>query len=408
MSGNKQVVDVDGVTGYNWVTVSMAETTDAGIEPRIGMDDTMEGTIYEDKAFRKFTVCFYGGWDGWDYYRTARSNSDEYRYNKYKGAISPTSGQGTMFSVISNPEEYGFDGDSKVITSDYYAYLAAVKQLDNPKTVDINLFATPGIDYVNQTSLVQDVIDIIEEERGDALYIVTTPDKPFGARDSKSEMYTPEDAVYNLDATEIDTNYACTYYPWVKYFDTDNSQYIYLPVTCDVARNMAYTDNIYYPWYAAAGWNRGDVSGTEPKRKLKLGEQDTLYEGRINFVNSFAKEGNRIWGDKNLQVEDNIMNRISKRRLLIRLKQLLSNACIGLLFDPNDAAMAESLRSAIKSVLDPIMKARGISDYYIEIDDSAEARDRLELPAVVGIKPIQMLEYIDIELSVTPQGVEWK
>ena len=404
---NKQVVDVDGVTGYNWVTVSMMETTMAGIEPRIGMDDVMEGTIYEDKAFRKFTVCFYGGWDGWDYYRTSRSNGDNYRYNKYKGSINMTSGQGVMFNVITNPEEYGFDSDTKVITSDYYAYLAAVKQLENPKTVAINILATPGIDYVNQTSLVQDVIDIVEEERGDSLYIVTTPDKPYGAGDSKSEMYTPEDAVYNLEATEIDTNYACTYYPWVKYFDTDNSQYIYLPVTCDVARNMAYTDNIYYPWYAAAGWNRGEVSGTEPKRKLKLGEQDTLYDGRINFVNSFAKEGNRIWGDKNLQVNDDIMNRISKRRLLIRLKTLLSNSCVGLLFDPNDAAMAESLRSAIKAVLDPIMKNRGISDYRIEIDDSAEARDRLELPAKIWIKPIQMLEYIPIELVVTPQGVSW-
>ena len=407
-NGNRQIVDVDGVTGYNWLTVSMDEVTSFGIEPRIGMDDVMEGTIYEDKAWRKFTVCFYGGWDGWDYYRTSRSNSDEYRYNKYKGAINARSGQGTMFNVVPNPEEYGFSAESKVITSDYYAYLAAVKQLDNPKTVAINLLATPGIDYVNQTALVGDVIDIAEEDRGDVLYIVTTPDKPYGAGDSKSEMYTPEDAVYNLEATEIDTNYACTYYPWVKYFDADNSQYIYLPVTCDVARNMAYTDNIYYPWYAAAGWNRGDVTGTEPKRKLKLGEQDALYDGRINFVNSFAKEGNRIWGDKNLQVEENIMNRISKRRLLIRLKTLLSTACIGLLFDPNDSMMAESLRSAIKSVLDPIMKNRGISDYYIEVDDSAEARDRLELPARIGIKPTQMLEYITIDLQVTPQGVNWE
>ena len=63
-NGNKvkQVVDVDGITGYNWVTVAMTETTSAGIEPRIGVNDTMTGTIYEDKAYRKFTVCFYGGW----------------------------------------------------------------------------------------------------------------------------------------------------------------------------------------------------------------------------------------------------------------------------------------------------------------------------------------------------------
>lgn len=406
---NKQFVSVDGITGYNWVTVDKTNYYgDNTIEPRIGTEDVMEGTIYEDKNYRKFTLCFYGGWDGWDYYRTSRSNSDEYRYNKYKGSINKVSGMGTMFSVIKDPETYGFDAESKVITSDYYAYLAAVKQLDNPKTVSINLFATPGIDYVNQTALVNDIIDIVEEERGDTLYVVTTPDKPFGAGDSKTEMYTPEEVVYNLEDTEIDTNFACTYYPWEKYYDADNNQYIYLPVTRDVLRNMAYTDNVKYPWYASAGWNRGDISGVEPKRKLKLAEQDTLYEGRINFINSFAKEGDRIWGDKNLQVHDGIMNRISKRRLLIRLKNLLSTACVGLLFDPNDPSMVDTFKSCVAAVLDPIKSNRGITDYKIEVDDSAEARDRLELPAKIWIKPTQMLEYIDIQLVVTPQGVSWE
>lgn len=406
--GNKQVVNVDGITGYNWVTVAKTEITSEGIEPRIGTEDVMDGTIYEDKNYRKFTLCFYGGWDGWDYYRTSRSNSDEYRYNKYKGSINKVSGQGTMFSVMKEPEAYGFDSSDHIITSDYYAYLAAIKQLDNPKTVSINLFATPGIDYVNQTELVNEVIEMVEEERGDALYVITTPDKPFGAGDSKAEMYTPDDVVFNLEDTGIDTNYACTYYPWEKYFDADNNQYIYLPVTRDVLRNMAYTDNIKYPWYASAGWNRGDISGVEPKRKLKLAEQDTLYSGRINYINSFAKEGDRIWGDKNLQIHDGIMNRISKRRLLIRLKNLLSTACVGLLFDPNDAAMAETFKSCVKSVLDPIMSNRGITDYRIEVDDSDEARDRLELPAKIFIKPTQMLEYLDLELIITPQGVQWE
>jgi phage tail sheath protein FI len=306
-----------------------------------------------------------------------------------------------------NPEVYGFSPETKLITSDYYAYLAAVKQLDNPKIVDINLFATPGIDYVNQTALVNDIISIIEEDRGDAVYVVTTPDKPFGAGDSKSEMYSAEEVVYNLEDSGIDSNYVCTYYPWEQYYDSSNNQYIYLPVTRDVVRNMAYTDNIAYPWYATAGWNRGDINGVAPKRKLKLNEQDVLYEGRINYINSFAKEGDRIWGDKNLQIHDGIMNRISKRRLLIRLKTLLSDACVGLLFDPNDYSMVNTFRSSIKSVLEPIKQNRGITDFRIEIDDSAEARDRLELPARVFIKPTQMLEYINIDLVVTPQGVVW-
>lgn len=409
VDGNRQTVSVDGISGYTWVTVDKNLTVENyGIEPRIGLPEVMESTIYEDKAARKFTVCFYGGWDGWDYYRTSRSNGDEFRANKYKGRLNKISGDGVMFSYMKNPETYGFSGETKVISSDYYAYLAAIKQLDNPKTVDINVFATPGIDYVNQSSLVNEVITIIEEERGDALYVVTTPDKPFGAGDSKSEMYTPQEAVFNLEDSDIDSNYVCTYYPWAQYLDQDNNQYIYLPITRDVVRNIAYTDNVAYSWYASAGWNRGDLNCVAPKRKLKLAEQDTLYDGRINYVNSFAQEGNKIWGDKNLQVHEGIMNRISKRRLLLRLKRELSVACVGLLFDPNDATMGESLKSAIKSVLEPIQVNRGIIDFKIELDESAEAKDRLELPAKVWIKPTQMLEYIPIELAVTPNGVSFE
>ena len=79
------------------------------------------------------------------------------------------------------------------------------------------------------------------------------------------------------------------------------------------------------------------------------------------------------------------MNRISKRRLLLRLKRELSVACVGLLFDPNDATMGESLKSAIKSVLEPIQVNRGIIDFKIELDESAEAKDRLELPQKYGL-----------------------
>ena len=407
-NNNRQVVDVDEVNGYTWVTVAKENLTDAGIEPRIGLEDVMEGTIYEDKNYRKFTVCFYGGWDGWDYYRTSRSNGDNFRSNKYKGQINKVSGQGTMFSKLSNPEAFGFDSDDKVITSDYYAYLAAYKQLDNPKTVELNLLATPGIDYVNQTLLTEDVIEMVENDRADLLYITTTPDKPFGAGDSKVEMYSPQEAAYNLEDTGIDTSYACTYYPWVKYYDAANNQYIYLPVTRDVARNIAYTDNIAFPWYGAAGWNRGDVSGEAPKRKLKLAEQDILSDAHINFVNSFAKEGDRIWGDNNLLIGDSILTKISKRRLMLRIKKLLSTACIGLIFDPNDATCVDTFKSSVSAVLDSIKKDRGIVDYRIQVDDSDEARDRLELPAKIMIKPTPLLEFLSIELELTPTGVQWK
>lgn len=405
--GNTQTVTIDGVTGYSWVTVGKNNTTAMGIEPRIGDEDTMVNTIYEDKRYRKFTVAFYGGWDGWDYYRTERSTGDDFMYQKYRGNINLTSGEGTNFNVLREPEKYGFDAADKCLNSDYYAYLYGIRQFANPKLIDINVLATPGIDYVNQNSLVGEVIDMVENERADSVYVVTTPDKPSGAGDTESEMYTPQDAVWNLEDADIDSNYTCTYYPNVKYYDEDNNMYVYLPPTKDVVRNFAYTDNVAYPWFGAAGWNRGSIDGVKPKKILNLEEQDTLYAGRLNFINTFAQDGMRVWGDKNLQVAESQMNRISKRRLLLRIRKLCSIACIGLIFDPNDNTTKQSFESAVTPILDDIMSKRGIIDWRLEIDDSVEARERLELPAKIYIKPTKLLEYIDISFVITPEGTNW-
>ena len=402
----QQTVSVDGIDGYEWVTVGKGNTLSFGIEPRIGNETTMLNTIYEDKKYRKFTLCFYGGFDGWDYYRTSRSNTDDFKYTKYRGQIDWTSGIGTMFSVIKNPEAYGFEANEKALNSDWYAYLSAIRQFANPKTIDINVLATPGIDYVNNNTLVGEVIDMVENERADSVYVVTTPDKPFGASDSESDMYTPDDIVLERDNSEIDSNYTCSYYPWVKYFDTDNNQYIYLPITRDIVRNFAYTDNTKYPWFAAAGWNRGEITGVRPRKNLKQAEQDALYDNGLNFVNTFAQEGMKIWGDKNMQQtgqED--LNRISKRRLMIRVRKLISISCIGLLFDPNDATVSQSFESAVKSVMEEIQANRGIVRFKLTLDTSDEARERLELPARLIIQATPNLEYIPINMSLTTSGV---
>lgn len=410
-NGISQTVTVDGVTGYSWVTVGKGNTLgNFGIEPRIGNEETMQNTIYEDKRYRKFTVCFYGGFDGWDYYRTSRSNTDDFKYQTYRGNLNTKSGEGTSFSLISNPGTYGFDKTDKVITSDYYAYLSAIRQFANPNEIDINVLATPGIDYVNNNSLVGEIIEMVEEERADSIYVITTPDKPFGAGDSKSEMYTAEESVNNLEDSEIDTNWACTYYPWVKYYDSVNNEYIYLPPTKDVVKNFAYTDNTYAPWYAAAGWNRGTSDGIRSKKNLVLSEQDELYSGRINFINSFADEGIRIWGDNNLQVAQSAahMNKISKRRCLIRLRKLISIACIGLIFDPNDATTIASFKSAVQPILEDFISKRALIDAKLVVDDSDEARDRLEINAQIYLKFEPNVEYINIGLTATPQGISFE
>ncbi len=399
-------ITVDGEVGYKFISVPRATTTKfLQGTPIIASEVDMLGSIYENVSVRKFTAYFYGGFDGWDIYRDARTNTDEFKMNKYQGDYNTSNGEGYSFDKII--DAYALGLNQQGITSDWYAYLAGVRQFANPEEVDINVFATPGIDIVNNTSLVEEVIEMIEEERADSIYVVTTPDKPYGATDYIDDMYTAEDIVYELEDTEIDSNYTCTYYPWVKYHDKDNNKYIYLPATKDVVRNMALTDNTAYPWFSPAGISRGDVNCVRAHYVTKLADEDVLYNGRINPIKTFASDGVKVWGQKNLQIKESLLNRIAVRRLLLRLRKMISIACIGLIFEPNDASTKGKFLSIVTPILDNIRSNRGISDYRLEVDDSIEARDRRELPCKIYIKPYNALEYITLDFIVTPEGVSF-
>lgn len=399
-------ITVDGESGYEFDAVSTNSRTSVLTEPPIiGTEDDMYGSIYEYVNLRKFTVYFYGGFDGWDDYREQRTNTDGYKMSQYKGFINQGSGEGYSFNRIKDPDLLKLNQNG--ITSDWYAYLSGIRQFANPEEADINVFATPGIDYVNQKLLVEEAIEMIEEERADSIYVVTTPDKPSGAGDYVDEMYTPDEAVANLEDTEIDSNYTCTYYPWVKYLDKENSQYIYLPATKDAVRNFAQTDNTAYPWFAPAGINRGDVDCVRAHFITKLGDEDVLYEGRINPIKTFAQDGPKIWGQKNLQINESQLNRIAVRRLLLRMRKLIAISCIGLIFEPNDATVKQSFISTVTPIMDSIRSNRGISDYRIEINDTIESRERRELPVKIYFKPYNALEYIVIDFIVTPESVNF-
>ena len=405
-NGGISSITVDNESGYEFDCVNTNSRTNTLSEaPIIGTEDEMYGSIYENTNLRKFTVFFYGGFDGWDVYRDKRTNTDEYKMSKYKGYINLGSGEGYSFNKIQDPSALKLNENG--ITSDWYAYLSGIRQFANPEETDINVFATPGIDYVNQKLLVEEAIEMIEEERADSIYVITTPDKPSGASDMVDDMYNAEEAVYNLEDTEIDSNYACTYYPWVKYEDVDNNQYIYLPPTKDAVRNFAQTDNTSYSWFAPAGINRGSVDCVRAHFITKLADEDTLYEGRINPVKTFAQDGVKIWGQKNLQINESQLNRISVRRLLLRIRKLIAISCLGLIFEPNDATVKQSFLTTVTPILDNVRSNRGVSDYRIEVNDTVESRERRELPCKIYIKPINALEYITIDFIVSPEGVSF-
>lgn len=248
---------------------------------------------------RKFSLLVQGGFDGWDIYRESRSNTDTFKLGR-RGFLNgycpdikyPTAtgwGAFKQITVGNNSVDWG--------NSDYYAYLLGQQTFANPEAVNINLFVTPGIDYVNNSDLVGDAIEMIEFNRADSLYICTTPDSDlFISSPDPSALIYPQEAVNNLEESGIDSNYTATYYPWVLTRDSVNNTQIYLPPTAEVTRNLALTDNIAFPWFAAAGYTRGIVNAVKARKKLTQEDRDTLYQGRINPIATFSDVGTVIWG----------------------------------------------------------------------------------------------------------------
>jgi Phage tail sheath protein subtilisin-like domain len=334
----------------------------------------------------KFTFAVCGGFDGWDIYRNVKTFNDAYIFGKTTYKICDSDNGGVFNNKIGN--------------SDYYAYLQGIETFQNPEAVDINVFATPGINFLDHSSLTEQAIDMIEVDRADSLYIIAAPG-PVTITDA-------QDAADELTNMGLDSNYSATYWPWIQYADTDNSTQIYIPPTGEVVKNIALTDNVSYPWFAVAGYSRGLVNSIKAYKKLTLDERDYLYKNRINPIATFSDTGTIIWGNKTLQVKESALDRINVRRLLLRTRKLVSAVAVRLLFEQNDDEVRNEFTRLVNPILESIKKERGLYDFRLTVSNDPEDLDQNTLRGKIYIKPTRSLEFIDIDFIVTPTGASFE
>lgn len=351
---------------------------------------SMSGTWLQKPADRKFTVLFYGGFDGWDAHRSFRTNETNFSVNNF---LTPS---GYDVSLLDIQGIRQGDVAELSTTADYYAFLKGVKTFENPKETDVNVVATPGLDFDRNSGLVSEIIDIVEYNRADSVYIINSPNY-------ESAM----EVVYALEDSGIDSNYSATYFPWKQYADPENNVYVNMPVTSDVLRNIAVIDKKSQPWFSVAGLERGNVKCVKTVGKLKVEDTEALYSGRINPVETFIYDGVKIWGNKTLQVQESALSSLNIRRLLLQARKLIATASLKLVFDQNDAQIRQQFVNLVNPILENIRKERGLVAFRVEVDNSVESIERKELNARILIKPTHALEYITIEFGVTPLGVSF-
>ena len=391
-------------------TTSGKQAFDVGVVSFIEEPTSPSDPYYRIQS-RKFTLLLQNGFDGWDIYNQSRTNTDNFILggSGYRKGACPSvryadaTGQG-MFKEIALSDVFADYGNT-----DYYAYLYAIRQFANPQSISINVLATPGIDYVNNLQLVESTISMVEQERADSIYVVTTPDTDmFLPTITSADVYQAQEVVDNLEDSQLDTNYTVSYNPWILVKDTVKNTQVYIPPTNEVCRNLALTDNIAFPWFATAGYTRGLVNSVKARKKLTQEDRDTLYLGRINPIATFSDVGTVIWGNKTMQVSESALNRLSVRRLLLQARKLISAVAVRLLFEQNDNKVRQDFLDAVNPILDAIRRDRGLYDFRVTVSSTTEDMDRNQLVGKIYIKPTKSLEFIDIEFLITPTGASFE
>ena len=280
------------------------------------------------------------------------------------------------------------------------AYNQCVSALGNADQYDINLIVTPGIIYEEHPYVTNLVVDMCES-RGDVFYIAdmyVDEGNPATSQISQVVSY----------AAEFDTNYAATYYPWVKILDTNINQIVTVPPSVVLPAVYAANDQIAAEWFAPAGLNRGGITvATQVTDRTTHEERDTLYEGKVNPIATFPGAGIVVWGQKTLQNADSALNRINVRRLLIKIKKFFASTSQYLVFEQNVAATRNKFLSIVNPYLESVQQRSGLYAFYVQMDEKNNTSDVIDQNILYGqiyLKPTKTAEFIILDFNILPTG----
>ena len=340
----------------------------------VGLTMEMTGSDSVDMIKRQFTLAFQGGFDG----------------------MSPAR-EIALGSSISAGNSQGFDLTDST-ASGSVAYAKAVNAISNADEYDINMVVTPGIVRRLHTSVVTDVLDMVEA-RSDAFYIADLT----AVNDTIAQATT--------QANAIDSNYIGSYYPWVKTVDTNTNKLISVPPSVLMPAVFAANDAIAAEWFAPAGLNRGGIVGAvSVLNRLTHSERDTLYENKVNPIASFPGQGIVAFGQKTLQDKASALDRINVRRLLITVKKFVASTSRFLVFEQNTATTRGKFINTVQPYLEGIQQRQGLYAFKVVMDETNNTPDVVDRNILAGqifLQPAKTAEYIVIDFNILPTGASF-
>ena len=284
------------------------------------------------------------------------------------------------------------------------AYKQCIGALGNADEFDINLIVTPGI-FSSLHSYVTNLVVDMCEARGDCFYIMDNVVFPA----SNQSVGLIDAAVAQADV--YDTNYAATYYPWVKILDTNLNKIVSVPPSVVLPAIYAANDASAAEWFAPAGLNRGGITqAVQVLDRLTHSERDTLYEGRVNPIAAFPGQGICVWGQKTLQQKPSALDRINVRRLLIALKKFIASSSKFLVFEQNVASTRNRFLAIVNPYLESVQQRSGLYAFQVVMDETNNTPDLIDRNILYGqiyLQPAKTAEFIVLDFNILPTGASF-
>lgn len=274
-----------------------------------------------------------------------------------------------------------------------------------------NLVAAPGY-----AELTDEMIALITDRKDTAFALIDPPFRLAADATSVQNWATnANNASENgEDGLVSSSSEAAVYYPHGLTTNLDGTN-VLVPASHMALRTYAFNDQVAFPWFAPAGFQRGLVDnatsvgyldateGEFVPVSLNEGQRDTYYINKVNPVATFPGRGISIFGQKTLNPTSSALDRVNVSRLVIYIREVLDDAVKPFLFEPNDSITRASAKLVVDRFLAELVAQRGLYDFVTVCDESnnTPARiDRNELHIDVAIQPVKAVEFIYIPIRI--------
>jgi len=312
-------------------------------------------------------------------------------FGSAKGTNIPSSA-GNYYENITNNNIQGLTAN---------AYTESISLLANKDAYKYNILVAPGLisshAFAGNSSFAAITqIQTTVQERGDAITIIDLV--PYNATIS---TVTSTVSSYN-------TPYMATYWPWLKTIDPNTGNQVWVPASTMIPSVYAFNDSVAAPWFAPAGINRGILPTViQSERILTQGNRDTLYQSNVNPIATLPGAGIVVFGQKTLQKKRSALDRVNVRRLLIELKNYISQVADTFVFEQNDANTRSELLSIINPYLSSIQQQQGLTSFKVIMDESnnpPSVVDQNQLIGQIYLQPTKTIEFILLDFNILPTG----